>query len=493
MLDRLALASFAPHSTHPMSAVSNARWIAVAQAAKVAVQFVSVAILARLLTPQDYGLIAMVFVVGNLVALLRDMGTAAAIVQDPQLTEETKNAVFWFNVALGGVLCLALLASSGLIAKAFRTDAVLPLLWALAPSFAITSVGSVPRALLERRSAFSIAARIEIATSFLGLIVTVAAAWLGAGAMSFIYGSLSMAVLSSLAYWKSSGWMPGRIAGSEHLVRLLSFSGNLSAFNFINYFARNADSFVIGRYLGAAALGIYTNAYKVMLFPLQNMTYVANRALYPVMCRQESTEQMRSLYLKSVSVIALLTAPLMAGVFVLRDPFIDLFLGPKWHESANVLAWLAPIGFTQSIVSTTGTVLMVRGRTDILLRVGLFGASLQIAAYFIGVRWGIVGVAAGYFVASLASAIPALLVALRQLDTNITALIREIRVAIVAALAMGVCVWAAERYFATASVSESIRLFGGVVLGAVIYGTLLLILAPAKVRLMFTLMPSWRR
>jgi PST family polysaccharide transporter len=250
---------------------------------------------------------------------------------------------------------------------------------------------------------------------------------------------------------------------------------------------------VIGRYLGASALGIYTNAYKVMLFPLQNMTYVANRALYPVMCRQESTEQMRSLYLKSVSVIALLTAPLMAGVFVLRDPFIDLFLGPKWHESANVLAWLAPIGFTQSIVSTTGTVLMVRGRTDILLRVGLFGASLQIAAYFIGVRWGIVGVAAGYFVASLASAIPALLVALRQLDTNITALIREIRVAIVAALAMGVCVWAAERYFATASISESIRLFGGVVLGAVIYGTLLLILAPAKVRLMFTLMPSWRR
>jgi PST family polysaccharide transporter len=475
-----------------MSAISNARWIAAAQAAKVAVQFVSVAILARLLTPNDYGLIAMVFVVGNLVALLRDMGTAAAIVQDPQLTEETKNAVFWINVVFGVFLCVVLLASSGLIANAFRNDAVTPLLWALAPSFAITSVGSVPRALLERRSAFSILARVEISTSLLGLVVTVAAARLGAGAMSFIYGSLSMALLSSLAYLRSSRWMPGRVAGSEHLRRLLSFSGHLSAFNFINYFARNADSFVIGRYLGASALGIYSNAYKVMLFPLQNMTYVANRALYPVMCRQENTDQMRSLYLKSVAVIAMLTAPLMTGVFVLREPFINLFLGPKWHEAASVLTWLAPIGFVQSIVSTTGTVSMVRGRTDILLRVGVFAASLQVASFFIGVQWGIRGVAACYFIANLLGAIPALLVALRQLDARISALIRETWAAVVAALLMGAGVWAAEQYLSD-EFSVLTRLTVGVALGVILYGALLSILAPAKVRLMCTLIPSWRR
>ena len=476
-----------------MSAISNARWIATAQAAKIAMQFVSVAVLARLLTPRDYGLIAMVFVVGNLVSLLRDMGTAAAVVQDPQLTHETTNAVFWINVGLGLVLCVSLLALSGVIAHAFRNDEVQPLLWALAPSFPITSLGAVPRALLERKSAFSIVAAVEIAVAVLGFIVTAIGAWLGAGAMSFIYGTLAMAALSTSALWISSQWMPSKPAGSEHLRRLLAFSGNLSAFNFINYFARNADSFVIGRYLGAASLGIYSNAYKVMLFPLQNMTFVANRALYPVMCRLENPSDMRSLYMKSVSLIALLTAPLMAGIFVLREPFIDVFLGQRWHEAAAVLQWLAPIGFVQSIVSTTGTVYMVRGRTDVLLQIGVLNAALQVVSFFIGVQWGVLGVAACYCVANVIGAIPALHIALKQLDGRLLQVVQDIWVAVASALAMALVVWGVETYLLDDTAAELMRLAVGVIVGAVVYGALVLVLAPGKVRLAFTMIPSWRR
>jgi O-antigen/teichoic acid export membrane protein len=476
-----------------MSAISNARWIATAQAAKIAMQFISVAVLARLLTPHDYGLIAMVYAVGNLVSLLRDMGTAAAIVQDPQLTQETTNAVFWINVGLGLVLCLGLLASAGFIAATFRNDDVKLLLWALAPSFPLTSVGAVPRALLERKSAFSIIARIEISVAVLGFGVTALAAWLGAGPMSFIVGTLAMAIVSTCAMWLSSKWMPNKPAGSERLRRLLSFSGHLSAFNFINYFARNADSFVIGRYLGAAALGIYSNAYKVMLFPLQNMTYVANRALYPVMCRLESPAEMRILYMKSVSMIALFTAPLMTGIFVLREPFIEVFLGPKWSASAAVLQWLAPIGFIQSLISTTGTVYMVRGRTDVLLRIGMFNAALQVASFFIGVRWGVLGVAGCYFVANLLGAIPALRIALKQLDGDLSLLVQETWVAVVSALAMGCVVWVVQTFVLEDSSSHIVRLAVGVIVGVLVYGALLLALAPGKIRLMFTMLPSWRR
>ena len=473
-----------------MSVVSNARWIGAAQAAKVAFQFVSIAVLARLLTPSDYGLIAMVFVVGSLVSLLRDMGTTAAIVQEPQLTEDTKNMVFWINIGVGTFMSIALFALAGVIANLFRNDAVMPLLWALAPSFALMSAGAVPRALLERQSAFELVARIEIGCALLVLIVTIVAAWLGAGAMSFIYGSLAMAIVSSIAFLKYARWRPGKLGSTQNLRRLLAFSGNLSAFNFINYFARNADSFVIGRYLGAASLGIYTNAYKVMLFPLQNMTFVANRALYPVMCRQENTEQQRSLYLKSVAVIAMLTAPIMAGVFVLREPFIDVLLGSQWHEAANVLQWLAPIGFVQSIVSTTGTVSMVKGRTDILLRVGAFVAFLQVASFAIGVHWGIVGVAACYLVANFCGAIPALLVALRQLGSGFGALMTELWAPVAAAILMGIAVWATERV--VGELATSLRLATGIIVGALVYTALLFLFAPSKVRLMLTLVPSWR-
>jgi PST family polysaccharide transporter len=202
---------------------------------------------------------------------------------------------------------------------------------------------------------------------------------------------------------------------------------------------------------------------------------------------------MRTLYLKSVSVIALLTAPLMTGIFVLREPFIDTFLGPRWHDAADVLQWLAPIGFVQSIVSTTGTVSMVRGRTDILLRVGVLGTVLQVASFLIGVKWGIVGVAACYLVANVLGAIPALLVALSQLDAKFSALIRETWAAVVAALSMGASVWIAEGYLIDRSFADLTRLIAGIAVGVIVYGVLILVLAPAKVRLMFTLIPSWRR
>ncbi len=475
-----------------MSAVSNARWIATSQAARIAVQLISVAVLARLLSPMDYGLISMVWAVGNLATLLRDMGTAAAIVQEPELTEETINSVYWFNVALGTVLSVILIALAHPIAAMFRAEAVGPLLFALAPTYLIGSLGAVHRALLERRSAFRIVAAIEIATSILGLIVTVGAAWFGAGAMSFVWGALSMSIVSTVAFWKGAHWSPGRMAGSSRFGAVLRFSGHLSAFNLMNYLARNVDSFVIGRYLGASALGIYSTAYKVMLFPLQNMTYVANRALYPVLCRFKTTAEIRSLYMKSVSVIAMLTAPLMAGVFVLREPFIHTFLGNKWAAAADVLMWLAPVGFVQSIVSTTGTVSMVRGRTGQLMVVGIVSAALQIASFFIGVRWGVMGVASCYFVANLLGAIPALAVALKLLDANFSDLLRQVAAAGVCALLMGCGIWGMETYLLPHALPEPLHLLAGVATGVVIYGALMLVLFPGRVRLAFALVPTFR-
>lgn len=476
-----------------MSAVSNARWIATVQAAKIAVQFVSVAVLARLLTPDDYGLIAMVWVVGNLAGLLRDMGTAAAIVQEPDLTPETTNAVFWLNVAFGALLCFAMMALARPFSAVFRNDAVAPLMIMLAPTFLISGLGAVPRALLERRSEFRTVAGIEVSAAVLGLAITIVAALLGAGAMSFIWGLLGMTLLSTLAYLKGSHWMPGRPAGSDRMGAVLRFSGNLSGFNLINYVARNADSLVIGRYLGAAALGVYSTAYKIMLFPLQNMTYVANRALFPVMCRFESTAEMRSLYLKSISVIAMLAAPLMVGVFVLREPFVHTFLGARWHEAADLLIWLAPVGFIQSIVSTTGTVSMVRARTDLLLLVGGFSSLLQVASFFVGLRWGVTGVACSYFVANLIGAVPALVLALRLVGGNLGDLYRHTWSTAFCALAMGVAVWLEDRWMMAASFSEPVRLIVGITLGALVYGTLVLLLFPTKLQLAATLVPAFRR
>ncbi|WP_119155413.1 lipopolysaccharide biosynthesis protein [Caldimonas tepidiphila] len=475
------------------SAASNARWIALSQATRIGLQLASVVVLARLLTHADYGLLAMISVVTNFANLLRDMGTSAAVVQKAELSDEITDSVFWFNVLVGTVLMLALLLLAGPIAAAFRTPEVEPLLQLLAPVFLLTSLGAVHRALLERVSAFRSVVGIEIGNGVFSLVVTVAAAWMGAGAYSWVIGMLAAALLATLQFWRASRWVPGRphLAGMRHIMR---FSGNITGFNFINYFSRNADGFIVGRQLGAEPLGIYSSAYKIMLFPVQNMAWAANRALYPVMSRrQDDLPALASLYLRSLSVIAAVSAPLMTGVFVLREPFVLVMMGEKWLAVADVLKWLAPVGFVQSIASTTGPVFMVRDRTGLLLRLGALGAGLQVGAFLLGVHWGIAGVAVCYFAANLINAVPVLALALRQLDTRPSALLDVLQAPLLCSGLMAAFLALLRGIPAVATAGPLAELVFCTVAGAIVYGTLFFLLAPDKGRIVLSLMPGRRK
>lgn len=402
-----------------MPAFSNARWIAISQTSRISTQLIGLVVLARLLPPTEYGLMAMATVVINFTYLLRDMGTAAAVVQKENLTEDTKNTVFWLNVGLGLFLGFGLFAASSLIADGFRSPRLIPVLWVLALVFPLTSTVAVHQALLERESKFRLLARIEIVSAFAGLVVALVFAYANFGVFSLAYQTIATALLTSGQLWVTSRWMPKVRWSNVEFKSLWRFSGHLTGFTFVNFFARNADSLIIGRALGTVSLGIYSQAYKVMIFPLQSMTSVASRALFPVMSRQQNDrEQMAKLYFRSLRLIATITAPLMGGLWVLREPFVDVALGKQWVDVINILAWLAPVGFIQSLISTTGTVFMATGRTDLLMQLGVIGAVLQVIAFFVGVQWGIEGVAVCYLIANILNFYPCFALTLKQLNGN---------------------------------------------------------------------------
>jgi len=410
-----------------MSAMSNARWLTLSQASRIILQLVSLFILSRLLEPSEYGLLAMATVATNFAFLLRDMGTAAAVVQKESLTEETTSTVFWLNVAMGMFLMLALIIASPFLAKYFRIDRLAPVLCLLSIVFPITSASAVHQSLLERRSEFKTLARIDIVSAVVGLTVAITLAYLGFGVYSLVWNMLASAICSSTQLWTTSPWRPKKIWAVAELRSLWGFSGNLTGFNFVNFFARNADSMVIGRVLGSVQLGIYSQAYKVMMFPLQSMSFVAGRALFPVMSRQQAErDKMAQLYLRSLQLIATLTAPMMAGLWLLREPFVAIALGKQWGEVPIVLAWLAPVGFLQSLISTTGSVFMSTGRTDLLMRLGLLGTFLQVTSFFIGVRWGIEGVACCYLIANILNGICHFHFAVQELRASLLDLLHEI-------------------------------------------------------------------
>lgn len=466
-----------------MSAMSNARWLTLSQAARILLQLVSLFILSRLLQPSEYGLLAMATVAVNFAYLLRDMGTGAAVVQKETLTDQTTNTVFWLNVGMGFVLALALVVVSPFLANYFRIDRLAPVLCLLATVFPVTSASAVHQSLLERNSGFKTLARVEIVSAVIGLAVAVNLAYLGFGVYSLVLQTLVAATSSSVQLWLASPWRPKKIWDKNELKSLWGFSGNLTGFTFINFFARNADSMVIGRVLGSAQLGIYSQAYKVMMFPLQSMSYVAGRALFPVMSRQQSErDKMAQLYFRSLRLIATITAPLMAGLWLLRDPFVAIALGKQWGQVPIVLAWLAPVGFIQSLISTTGTVFMSTGRTDMMMRLGLLGTILQVGSFFVGVNWGIEGVAACYLVANILNGIPHFYFAVRQLNSTLMDLVRAVWQAVFFALLMVALLYPLYRVLIQMSLAHQL-VFGVItVVGALIYSGLTLVFSKALVQ-----------
>lgn len=407
-----------------MSLKSNLKWVALSKVIQIGLQLISLTVLTRLLDPSEYGLMAMATVVTNFTLIVRDLGTAAAIIQRKELDQTIKSTVFWLNVIMGTSIALVIVLGSPLIAHLFNEAALVPVLLWLALSFPIASLGTAQQALLERESHFRKVASIEIFASAIALVAALVMAYQGFGVYSLVGQTLATCSISTLLLWRSAHWRPSLIFAKSQLRQLLGFSGNLTAFNLINYFSRNSDAMFIGHYFSAAVLGAYSLAYRVMLFPLQSLTSVVSRSLYPLMSRkQDDPAQIKAMYLKVLTFIASVTAPMMAGLVVLRDPFVAITFGAQWSLVPSILLWLAPTGFVQSLLSTTGSVFMARGKTKLLMKLGLLGAILQVSAFAIGSQYNVQVLAMLYLVANIVNALPVMYYCMKTLNCTLSDLL----------------------------------------------------------------------
>ena len=238
------------------SAVSNARWIALSRAVSIAVQLGGVMWLSRLLSPADYGLVAMALVVTNFATLIRDLGTAQALIQKEDLNEHTVLTTFWLTLILGTVLALVVVVLAPVVAWAFDSPGVRGVLWLLALTFPVLGSTTVQQALLERESRFPLLARIESVSALSGLAVGVGTAYLGAGAYALALQTLTAALMSSAQLWRATAWRPRWFWSAHEFRGIRQFSDYMVGFNIINYFTLNADTMIIGRFLGADSLGL---------------------------------------------------------------------------------------------------------------------------------------------------------------------------------------------------------------------------------------------
>ena len=343
---------------------------------------------------------------------------------------------------------------------------------------------------MEPEFPFRDLARIEISSSLFGFGLALLAAWNGFGVYSLVIQTLSVTALSTAQLWRLYSWRPSITWDQAEFRKIWHFSANLTGFNIVTYIERNADNILIGRFLGATDRGWYSMAYNIMLFPLQSLTFVINRALFPVYARQDRAK-MGAYDLKMLSMLAPFAAPLFFGLWAPRTPSVQVVLGEKWLPVSAVMTWFAPTGFVQCLLSTTGPISMAAGRTDVLRNLGVFFLPLWVGAFASGLPYGVVGVAGAYFFMTLISLIPVLYFTLREIDLKISDLIASVWRPSMIALVMAAIVITADIWVVPAHTHAWLRLAILVPLGAIFYLSSLLLFASSLLRELKALL--WQR
>jgi PST family polysaccharide transporter len=388
-------------------AVAGVRWSLASHGGKQVLQLVTTVVLVRLLEPEDFGLMGMAMVLVGLSALLQDLGTAAAVVHKQEASRRLLSSVFWLNVVAGCAVGLVIAASAPLVASFFDESSVRGLLTLLSLMFVASGAATVHGALLQRDLGFRALAHVELAAMTLGAVVGISAAVSGLGVWSLAGQALTAAFTRTVLLWGACRWRPSFFFSWREIASVGGYGLGLTGFKLVNYGARNLDALLIGRVLGATELGWYTLAYKLMLYPVQHVSAVVGRVMFPVYSRwQDDHARFRRAFVRVSAAIATITFPVMVGVMAVSGPLVEVVLGPEWAPVAMLLFILAPLGMIQSLVTPLGGIYQATGRTGLFFVWGVAASALMALAFVVGVRWGLVGVATAYAVAQMLGAYP---------------------------------------------------------------------------------------
>lgn len=430
----------------------------------------SAMVYAALLGPDQFGVIGLTLIFIAALVVIQELGASTYIVYAQDLSPRTITTLFWFNLAVA-VLAAGLVAGGApLAADLFHEPRLTLVLKAIALSHLIMSLGVTQRAIMQKALRFQLLAKIDVAAVIAGVSAGIMVALSGGGIWGFVTQSLIVAFLSSLGYWCFAGWLPRPGSGLTGVGPAVRYSANLAAFHVLNFFGRNSDDILIGRYMTTADLGIYGVAYRVMTFPSVIIGHAVAYAMLPVLSSLRDRDREFAKFLtESAQTVAFITFPMMVGVFVVADDFVRVVFGQSWETTAVLLKILAPVGLVQSVGVLTGTVYQAKGRTDLLLKWGLYATPVFIVFILLGLKWGVVGVAAAYGIGYLIFiAYPGFWIPFRLIDLPVPRFLLSLARPLFCSLLMGACV-AFLQEILLGDAAASIRLLATVAAGIVAY------------------------
>jgi O-antigen/teichoic acid export membrane protein len=367
------------------------------QALRILLQLASTTVLARLLSPRDYGLLAVGLVVVGVGEVFRDMGLSTSAVRAQDLTRGQRDGLFWLNSAAGVLLGVLAFAAAPLVAAAFDQPALAEVTRALAGTFVLNGLAAQYRAGLTRDLRFGALVGCDLLSQAVALAVAVAAAALGAGYWALVAQQLAQAGVVLVGVVLLARWVPGRPRRGVGLMPHLRFGGGLTGTHLVYYLGNNLDSLSLGLFSGPAALGIYNRGFQLLMTPLNQLRSPASTVAVPVLARLQDDDARFGEYLRRGQLA--LGYTLVAGMALAAgaaEPLVHFLLGARWDAVTPVLTLLAIAGSAQTLAYVGSWVYLSRGLSGALLRYTLVSLALSAVCIGVGSQFGVLEVATGY-------------------------------------------------------------------------------------------------
>jgi O-antigen/teichoic acid export membrane protein len=364
------------------------------QGTQFLMQSVATVVLARLLVPADFGLVAMVSTITGLASAFADLGLSEATIQRREITHDQVSVLFWINLAIGLGLMLVTIAIAPVLAWFYKEPRLVTITIVVSFAFLVGGLKVQPDAILRRQMRFTSLAIRDVSSYALAVPVAIMIALRGGGYWAIVALPLTLNTTVMLITWVMVKWKPGLPRRGTQVWSMISFGGKVAASYFIVTVNRSADNVLIGWRLGAGPLGLYSRAYNLLMLPVRQLSVPAMSVAIPAFSRvQDDPERFMRFYLRSANLIMWISAPIFGFLFVAARPVIVLTLGSKWIEAAPVFQILVISALGQLLFDSTVWLFVSRGQSSQFLKLLFFISPLIVGSFVVGLPYGIKGVA----------------------------------------------------------------------------------------------------
>jgi PST family polysaccharide transporter len=426
-----------------------------------------VVVLARLLEPGDFGLVAMVTAVTAVLELFSTLGLSSAAIQKATISEQQMSTLFWINLAIGLLLGLLCVAIAPLLVALYHEPRLFWVTCAMGTAFVFRTAGLQHSALLQRQLRYVVLTAIDVSSQLTSLCIGIGLAYAGYSYWALVMAAVVLQASQSAGLWIVTRWVPGRPHWDGETSAMLHFGGTVILNGVVAYFAYNIDKVLVGRAWGAQQLGYYGTAAQLVLMPTSYLDAAVGGVTFATLSRlQTDLARFRNYFLKSYALVTSMTLPVTVFAGVFAEDIVLVVLGPKWAAATEIFRLLTPAVLVLGMIDPMAWLLWSSGRQVRSLKIGIVIAVLAIASYAIGLPYGPQGVAMAFSMAMLAWLLPHVTWCLRGTGISLLEWFRAAARPLFSALIAGAMAFALQHYFGlVGSALPRLMLEGAVMFG----------------------------